>query len=320
MSFSDRELPRNGSIIASVERSVGSDRLRDVHGDMNLFSFSASGVVTQLTDTVDDDYAPDVSPDGRYIAFTRGLSSNGALGDIYVLDARSNDVTNLTQTPGLHEYGPTWSPDGETIAFSRSEPDTPGGDFRNDDLYAIAAMGGEPVRLTDGAGIEMGPAWSPDGKAIAYLEHGLGGPWVSSGTAVHIVAPDGSEDETILTDDRYLTALSWSRDGTRLVATMVPSIGSSGYYSIWLLERDGSDFTEVFPRENVIPTLATWSPDGKWIGFIGSSGGVGGFSRLYKMRPDGSQVTPISNLNLSTASQESLISGLPWKIAWGPRP
>lgn len=311
----------NGPIIASVDRSLPADQIRDAHGDMNLFAFSSSGVVHQLTDTFDDDYAAEVSPDGRLIAFTRGLSMNGTLGDIYTLDTGSGEVTNLTQTPALHEYGPTWSPDAELIAFSRSDPDTPGGDLRNDDLYIVGADGGEPTRLTKGPNIEMGPAWSPRGDTIAYLEHDVGGPYARGRTRLRLTEPDSSSDKVILTENRYLTSLSWSPGGGQLAVTMVPGGNdSSGGHSIWLLERNGSEFRQVLPRASSLNAmLGTWSPDGRWIAFVGRHAGLGGGSRLYKMRPDGSQVTRMSDLNLSTAGQESLISGVPWKIDWAPR-
>ena len=136
---------RNGAVIAAVDRTVATDQLRDVHGDMNLFSFNPSGTVTQLTDTPEDDYAPDVSPDGRYIAFTRGLPAEGIAGDICILDTLSGEVTNLTQSPAVHEWGPSWSPDGKRIAFVGSA----GGPQGTQRLYKMRPDGAGVTEISE---------------------------------------------------------------------------------------------------------------------------------------------------------------------------
>ena len=62
---------------------------------------------------IDAPESPDFSPDGRHVAFS-GLQN--AVGDIFVLDTSSGDITNLTQDE-FADYAPTYSPDGQSIYY-----------------------------------------------------------------------------------------------------------------------------------------------------------------------------------------------------------
>ncbi len=96
---------------------------------------------------------------------------------LYLLDVGTGAATILT--PGEYdELLPVWSPDGRSLAFvSKRRPD-----FDRDnnwDLYVIEATAGAASRqLTSFAGpdndpdYESRPAWSPDGRSIAYLQGG----------------------------------------------------------------------------------------------------------------------------------------------------
>ena len=63
--------------------------------------------------TVDQPESPDISPDGRTVAFS---ALQGAVGDIYLLDLETRDVTNLTEDD-FADYAPTFSPDGSYLVY-----------------------------------------------------------------------------------------------------------------------------------------------------------------------------------------------------------
>src|SRR6267143_2592794 len=143
---------------------------------------------------------------------------------LYVLDVESGKTTMLT-SGDYDEVLPAWSPDGNSLAFvSKRRPD-----FDRDnnwDLYAIdAAPGGgvAPRQLTTFEGpdndpdTESRPAWSPDGRSIAYLQ---GGPLKLIYYAVEklAVVPAAGGAPRILTAalDRNVGSPVWSSDGSSI--------------------------------------------------------------------------------------------------------
>jgi len=89
--------------------------------------------------TVDMPESPDISPDGRSIAFA-GLRN--AVGDIYVIDVKSGDIKNVTND-SFGDYGPTWAPDGKSIVYLARVSG-------NDKLFRVDLATGKKTQLTFG--------------------------------------------------------------------------------------------------------------------------------------------------------------------------
>lgn len=105
--------------------------------------------------TNDREAAP--SPDGRSIAFRRGL------GDLAVLDLETDEVRIVH--PGWDSWLDfRWSPDGRMIAFAQSDRNF------NRDIWIMPADGSaEPVNITRHPANDRMPRWSADGRILAFL-------------------------------------------------------------------------------------------------------------------------------------------------------
>jgi eukaryotic-like serine/threonine-protein kinase len=107
------------------------------------------------------DHNPQLSPDGRHIAFSSRRS--GDVEEIWVAWADGSGARQLTRGPGRRQTRPVWSPDGRQIAFESTAANL------RSDIWVIPADGGTPRQVTDGPGEENAPTWSRDGKRIYFL-------------------------------------------------------------------------------------------------------------------------------------------------------
>lgn len=203
--------------------------------------------------------APKWSPDGKRLAFSRGLELPQPPGvftdcgpptqsDIFVAGARGGAEINLTATP-TSEWEPSWSPDGRAILFVSVSP------TYESDLHVVSADGSSRLQLTSGPGRDLNPSWSPDGRQIVFSRGEAGA------SQILVVSRDGSELRRIGDG----AAPAWSPDG-RLIAF---STGDPNAREILVMNRDGSEIRKV--GEGSQPM---WSPDGSKLAFVSPSGRI----------------------------------------------
>jgi len=95
---------------------------------------------------------------------------------------------------------PTESPDGKTLAFSAMTH-----------LYTFDLPNGKPQRLTSGDSTEFQPAWSPDGRWIAYVS------WNNKGGQLWKISASGGQPQQLSKSLAVYSNPVWSPDSTRIV-------------------------------------------------------------------------------------------------------
>jgi dipeptidyl aminopeptidase/acylaminoacyl peptidase len=150
--------------------------------------------------------------------FLRGERSH-----LYLFDLESKKAEILT--PGAYdEESPAWSPDGRQIAFIRRHGEGDVDKMPNRDLFVIdARAGAQPRRLTTTTAEESGrPAWSPDGRQIAYLLGDELKYYAYDQAKLTVISSTGGAPRVLTTTlDRPVSSAIWSSDGTSLFVTVV---------------------------------------------------------------------------------------------------
>ena len=159
----------------------------------------------------------------RFKADIRGFL-RGARSHLYLFDVEAKKAEMLT-AGSFEEEAPAWSPDGKQIAFIRSHGEGESYDrMPNADVFVVEARpGAQPKRLTTTTAEEGGrPAWSPDGKSIAYL---LGDEVKFSAydQMKLAVIPAAGGQPRVLTEalDRPVSSPTWTADGGAIAVTVV---------------------------------------------------------------------------------------------------
>jgi Tol biopolymer transport system component len=185
---------------------------------------NADGSRVQLTPEGSHDIAPSWSPDGSRIAFLSRHPDDG--DEIYVMNADGTGRVRLTRGPLQMPGIPAWSPDGSRIAYAWVDvsPELP-----STGIYVVRPDGTAPVRISPlMAPVPdlQRPAWSPDGRRLAYLDLLEGAVW--------LLDADGSNSER-LPLGMWAANLAWSPDGEHIAFNeLCPGYGDCSM-SIWVV-------------------------------------------------------------------------------------
>jgi Tol biopolymer transport system component len=196
------------SPLISLDRQKILNQKTTIEGDVNsveIFIRNVDGTEEKrLTNDSNNDSSPIWSPDNKYIYFTSQRNGHFAVFRMSPDGSNQEQLTRSDIDNGLLTCGlPPWSPTDGRIALVS---------FRdgNSEIYAMNPDGSEQTRLTNGPATEFCPAWSPDGKRIAFvsLAGKAGNDWASSINGnfngdVYVMDADGS-NVTRLTNGEHV--------------------------------------------------------------------------------------------------------------------
>ena len=228
----------------------------NISGRNNLWLVPATGGwPVQFTVSNQRQSAPAWSPDGKSIAFMSDYDGDEQW-DLFLANAFSGEVANLTKTKDISEENPVWSPDGKWLAYIVKPRASP-----NYEIALVNISTNEIHHLTTGTPKEknnVGPIWSKDGKLILFTQQDAN--FKDSNIFLVDVA---REKQTLLTPhqgEHNYTATDLSADGKWVLLT---SNAGNDYNNVGLLET-GTKKIDWLTKEKWEINSARFSPDGKF--------------------------------------------------------
>lgn len=298
--------------------------------DLYLQRLGEQAAVNLTPESDDDDTQPALSPDGRRVAFRSGRDGGGVfikdltddsvqlvveegfnpswspdgnqivvatdgvfdtpyrrriISDLWVFELESGASRPLVSGDAVQ---PAWSPGGARVAYWGFQPGS-----RRADIWTVAADGGEPLQVTDDAGTNWAPAWSPDGRHLYFssdrtgsvniwrvaIDEGSGRvrgrpePVTAAGTvwSSHASFARGLPGRMVYVESRRLTELRG-----------LPFSSSRGRIA-------GEVATVTSDARNSVTPCP--SPDGAWVAF---ATGEGQQEDIYVVRADGTELEALT--------------------------
>ncbi len=208
---------------------------------------------------------------------------------LYTVPAAGGAGTLLLDSPGVSNVQATYSPDGKRVALLRGD--------------STGAINGIWVMHRDGSGLAAvpgtwggwAPAWSPDGRWLAYANN------VTGTNQIYVVHPDGTGLTRVTVDGLDDTHPTWSPDGRSIAFAQGSTCCDGGAITVLDL---GTGVERRLTSGTDLDSWPAWSA-ANWIAF--SRYGTGPVCHLFVVRPDGTGLAQIT----SGATQDK-------EPAWSP--
>jgi dipeptidyl aminopeptidase/acylaminoacyl peptidase len=308
----DPRLSPDGRTVAFVAWGVDREE-NDYTASIWLVPIDGSAEPRRLTRGKKQDAAPRWSPDGSRLAFVSNRETEPK--QLYVLPADGGEPLQLTELD--EDVGEVvWSPDGTRLAFSSRVRDPA---YEEDDarkrrprrferlqyklddegwigdrrrhIFTVPADGSAPpLQLTEGDFEDVYPAWSPDGRRLAFTSARQEDWDTEVFRDIYVVGAEGGTPERITgTDSRY-EAPAWSPDGSLIACRYtVGGLDYPRHGQIAVVDPQSGErrvLTEALDR-NCAPYPEIREPvwDGGSLLFVLEDSG---FNPLYRVPADGS--------------------------------
>ena len=257
-------------------------------GDWDIWTSAWDGSAAfMVVGTAFSEDSPFWSPDGTMIAYYRG--GQGWDANPWVVNTDGSGSRALFSNAAAYTMVQGWSPDSQYLLLE-SEMDRAGGWF---DLYRINRDGTGLIRLTEEGGQSGFARSRKAGSRWVYRW----APDFDQPATIMTMNSDGSSKTNVASVGTALGHMYFSPDGTQIVfCSDAGGYGVNG--DLGIVSSSGGPITWLDTGEcslagnNGSFPSSPWSPDSQWIVY---SSKVGSQWDLFKIRPDGSQKTPLTN-------------------------
>ena len=329
--LADAQLSPDGERVAFAVRTVPPER-DGYRSAIWLVPFDGSAEATRLTAGPGQDTLPRWSPDARTLAFVSDRAAPDKTDgkkrkpkNVFVLSLDGGEARQLTSFDD--DCGElAWSPDGRRIAFTVKDAKAEGADddaaprvyermrYKTDEgylsdqrrkhIWIVDGAGSKPWRLTDGDWDDQHPAWSPDGREIAFVSNRSADRERNTVADIHVVSVTDGMLRRVTDEFGQYGNPSWSPDGATIACYGVEkALGSAARnVHLWLWPAagggKGTDLLAKWDRtvgsvvmsdmRAQVQTLAPkWSADRTRVIFVGSDQGT---ANVYSVPVKGGEV------------------------------
>jgi dipeptidyl aminopeptidase/acylaminoacyl peptidase len=283
-----------------VAYTITTTSLEDEESETRIWMApTAGGEAIPMTGKGSSASRPRFSPDGKYLSFQ--AARDGGKSQVWTLNRMGGEAQQLTDvSQGISSYD--WSPDGTRLVLtikdrkpgdeeeeSDEESETPEPwvidrlQFKRDyagyldtlrtHLHVFDVAGKSLTQITSGRYDESRPAWSPDGKFVAFVSNRTDNPDGNDNSDIWIVAADNTDrGATVLqltTNPGADYSPAWSPDGSQIAYVTVtePEIIWYATSHLAVISSEGGSARVLTSSLDRNVTSPEFGPGGRWIYF-----------------------------------------------------